>query len=89
MKLISDVLLENHKMPKDMYQSKKLFSGLDMHNKKIDVCDNNCMLFWKEIVNEKNCTICGETAASTASATFTFGSSRSGIHLFICTYMRV
>jgi hypothetical protein len=43
--LISDVLPENHKMPKDMYQSKKLLSGLDMDYEKIDVCDNNYMLF--------------------------------------------
>jgi hypothetical protein len=35
--LISDVLPENHKMPKDMYQSKKLLSGLGMDYKKIDV----------------------------------------------------
>jgi hypothetical protein len=31
--LISDVLLENHKMPKDMYESKKLLSGLGMDYK--------------------------------------------------------
>jgi hypothetical protein len=43
--LISDVLPENHKMPKDMDQSKKLLSGLSMEYEKIDVCDNNCMLF--------------------------------------------
>lgn len=43
--LISYVLLENHKMPKDVYQSKKLLSGLDMHYEKIDVYDNNYMLF--------------------------------------------
>jgi hypothetical protein len=43
--LISDVLPENHKMPKDMYQSKKLLSGLGMDYEKIDVCDNKCMLF--------------------------------------------
>jgi hypothetical protein len=43
--LINDVLLENHKMPKDMYQSKKLLSGLGMDYEKIDVCDNNCMLY--------------------------------------------
>jgi hypothetical protein len=47
-------------MPKDMYQSKKLLSGLAMDYKKIDVCDNNCMLFWKEIASEKKCTVCGE-----------------------------
>jgi hypothetical protein len=43
--LISDVLSKNHKMPKDMYQSKKLLSGLSMDYEKIDVCENNCMLF--------------------------------------------
>jgi predicted DNA binding CopG/RHH family protein len=43
--LISDVLPENHKMPKDKYQSKKLLSRLGMDYEKIDVCDNNCMLF--------------------------------------------
>jgi hypothetical protein len=32
--LISAVLLENHKMPKDIYQSKKLLSRLGMDNKK-------------------------------------------------------
>jgi hypothetical protein len=58
--LISDVILENHKMPKDLYQSKKLLSGLGMDNEKIDVCDNNCMLFWKETTSEKKCTVCGE-----------------------------
>jgi hypothetical protein len=41
----SDVLSKNHKMLKDMYQSKKLLSGLVMDYKKIDVCDNNRMLF--------------------------------------------
>jgi hypothetical protein len=43
--MISDVRPENHKMPKDMYQSKKLLSGLGMDYEKINVCDNNCMLF--------------------------------------------
>jgi hypothetical protein len=33
--LISDVLLENHKMAKDMYQSKKLLSGLGMDYEKL------------------------------------------------------
>jgi hypothetical protein len=58
--LISDVLLENHKMPKDMYQSKKLLFGLDMAYEKINVCDNNFMLFWKETASEKKCIVCGE-----------------------------
>jgi hypothetical protein len=28
--------------------------------KKIDVCDNNFMLLWKETASEKKCTVCGE-----------------------------
>jgi hypothetical protein len=42
---ISDVLTSNHKMLKDMYQSKKILSALDMEYEKIDVCKDNCMLF--------------------------------------------
>jgi hypothetical protein len=42
--LFSDVLPSNHKMLKDMYQSKKLLSALGMEYKKIDVCKDNCMV---------------------------------------------
>jgi hypothetical protein len=45
MKLINDILLKTHKMPKDMYQSKKLMSALSMKYDKIDVCPDNCMFF--------------------------------------------
>ena len=61
LKLISDVLLANHKLPRDMYQSKKLLSGLGMDYEKIDVCQDNCMLFWKEHINEKKCLKCGKS----------------------------
>jgi hypothetical protein len=54
LKLISDVLPDNHKLPRDMYQSKKLLSGLVVDYEKIDVCQNNCMLFWKEHINERS-----------------------------------
>jgi hypothetical protein len=59
MKLISDILPKPHKVPKDMYQSKKLMSALGMSYEKIDVCPNSCMLFWKEHANEKKCLECG------------------------------
>jgi hypothetical protein len=45
LKLISDVFSANHKLARDMYQSKKLLSGLGMDYEKIDVCQDNCMLF--------------------------------------------
>jgi hypothetical protein len=49
--LISDVLSNNHKMSKDMYQSKKLLSTLCMEYEKIGVCKDNCMLFYKVYKN--------------------------------------
>jgi hypothetical protein len=44
-KLISDILPKLHKVPKDMYQSKKLMSAFGLKYEKIDVCRDNCMLF--------------------------------------------
>jgi hypothetical protein len=58
--LFNDVLPSNHKMPKDMYQSKKLLSALGMEYEKIDVCKDNCMIFYKEHKNEKKSLRCGK-----------------------------
>jgi hypothetical protein len=60
LRLSSDVLSSNHKMPKDMYQSKKLLHALGMEYEKIDVCKDNCMIFCKEHKNEKKCLKCGK-----------------------------
>ena len=59
--LISEVLPVGHKIPKDMYQSKKLLEGLGMEYEKIDVCQDNCMLFWKEHGREQKCLKCGKS----------------------------
>jgi hypothetical protein len=61
MKLIHDILLKPHKVPKDMYQSKKLMSALDLKYEKIDVYQDNHMLFWKEHANEKKWLECGQS----------------------------
>jgi hypothetical protein len=61
LKLISDILLKPHKVHKDMYQSKKMMSALGLKYEKIDVCPDNCMLFWKEHANEKKCLECGQS----------------------------
>jgi hypothetical protein len=59
--LISNVLPSNQKMPKDMYQSKKLLSSLGMKYEKIDVCKDNCMIFYKERTDETKCLKCGKS----------------------------
>jgi hypothetical protein len=45
MKLISDILLKRYKLPKYMYQSKKLMSALVLKYEKTNVCPDNYMLF--------------------------------------------
>jgi hypothetical protein len=58
-KLISDILPKSHKVFKDMHQSKKLMSTLSMKCEKIDICTDNCMLFFKVHANDKKCLKCG------------------------------
>jgi hypothetical protein len=50
-----------HNMPKDLYQSKKIVSGLGMNYEKIDVCKKNCMLFWKEYKDDTEYIHCGRS----------------------------
>jgi hypothetical protein len=60
-KLISDILQKPHKVPMDMYQSKKMMSALDLKYEKIDVCPDNYMLFQKEHANENKFLECGQS----------------------------
>jgi hypothetical protein len=48
-------------MSKDLYQSKKIVSGLGMNYEKIDVCEKNCMLFWKVHKDDTECMHCGRS----------------------------
>jgi hypothetical protein len=61
LKLISDIIPKPHKVPKDMYQSKKMMTDLGLKYEKIDVRPDNCMHFWKEHANEKKCLECGQS----------------------------
>jgi hypothetical protein len=36
-------------------------SALSLKYEKIDVCLENCMLFWKELANEKKSLECGQS----------------------------
>jgi len=59
LELIHELLPPESKLPKDFYQSKKLFEGLGMAYVKIDVCYNNCMLYYKDNKNKDKCDVCG------------------------------
>jgi hypothetical protein len=36
--------------------------ALGLKYEKIDVCSDNCTLFWKEHINEKKCLECGQSS---------------------------
>jgi hypothetical protein len=60
-KLIIDLIAAKHDMPKYLYRSKKFVVGLGMNYKKIDVCERNCMLFYKEHKDDTECMHCGRS----------------------------
>jgi hypothetical protein len=60
-KLIIDLLPLNHKILENLYHSKKIVSSLGMNYEKIDACENNCMLFWRDHENDTHCMHCGKS----------------------------
>jgi hypothetical protein len=60
-KLIIDLISLNHNMLKDLYHCKKIMAGLGMNYQKIDACEDNCMLLWKEHEKITYCIHCGKS----------------------------
>jgi hypothetical protein len=60
-KLIIDLIPSKHNKSKDLYQSKKILASLGMNYEKIDVCEKNCMLFWKEHKDNIEYMHCGRS----------------------------
>jgi hypothetical protein len=52
--MINDILLKPHKVPKDMYQSKKLISSLSLKYEKIVVYLDNYMLSGKSMPTRRS-----------------------------------
>jgi ABC-type bacteriocin/lantibiotic exporter with double-glycine peptidase domain len=60
-KLIIDLIPSNHNMSKDLYHCKKIVAALGMNYQKIDACEDNCMLFWKENEKTTHCIHCSKS----------------------------
>jgi hypothetical protein len=60
-KLIIGLLPADHKMPENLYQSKKIVLSLGMNYEKIDACENNCMLLWRDHENDTHCMRCNKS----------------------------
>ena len=56
--IIHELLPSDSKLPRNFYRSKKMLDGLHMPYVKIDVCYNNCMLFYKDNENKEICDFC-------------------------------
>ncbi|XP_021729936.1 uncharacterized protein LOC110696917 [Chenopodium quinoa] len=58
LQLLNDVLPNGSNLPKNLYQMKKIMADLGLGYTKIDACPNDCMLYWKEKVNDEKCNVC-------------------------------
>jgi len=56
----TDYLPANNRAPKSYYEIKKLTRSLGLPMHKIDVCEDNCMLFWKDDEKLLKCRFCGK-----------------------------
>jgi hypothetical protein len=60
-KSIIDLIPAKHNTSKDLYQSKKIVVNLGMNYEKIDMCEKNCMLFWKGHKDDTKFMHCGRS----------------------------
>ncbi|KAL8101411.1 hypothetical protein AgCh_033337 [Apium graveolens] len=58
LKIIGSVLPPGHKLPLTYYEVRKLIKGLHMRYEKINACENDCILFYKENSEKTHCDIC-------------------------------
>jgi hypothetical protein len=56
--VIGSLLLDDHVLPKSMYEAQKLLSALKMTYEKINACPKGCVLFRKEYAEAKYCPKC-------------------------------
>jgi hypothetical protein len=59
LQIIHELLPPKSNLSEDFYHSKKLLEGLGMPYVKIDVCKNNCMLYYKDNKHKEKCDFCG------------------------------
>ncbi|XP_022003765.1 uncharacterized protein LOC110901234 [Helianthus annuus] len=59
--LLRESMLEGNKIPPSYYVAKKTFKKFGLAYEMIDVCTNDCALFWKENESLQNCPVCNES----------------------------
>ncbi|XP_056843317.1 uncharacterized protein LOC130495813 [Raphanus sativus] len=56
--MMQEYLPQGNNSMNSYYDIKKLMRSLGLPYQKIDVCQDNCMLFWKDSANLENCLFC-------------------------------
>ncbi|XP_049385806.1 uncharacterized protein LOC125849897 [Solanum stenotomum] len=54
-----EVLPEGSLLPSSFYEAKKILRDLGLGYTKIDACQNDCILYWRDYVNAQSCPKCG------------------------------
>ncbi|KAK3003152.1 hypothetical protein RJ639_002955 [Escallonia herrerae] len=54
------IIPAGEQLPANYYETKKLIGDLGFSYEKIDVCPNDCMLYWKENNKKRSCSVCKE-----------------------------
>ncbi|XP_076948530.1 uncharacterized protein LOC143620812 [Bidens hawaiensis] len=59
--LLQSLHPEGNKIPASHYEAKKTLKKIGMGYESIDVCKNDCALFWAEHQSLKNCPVCNKS----------------------------
>lgn len=59
--LLNKAFLKGTRLPKSYYEAKSQLRALGLGYESIDICKNDCVLFWKENANLSECPICAES----------------------------
>ncbi|XP_016483469.2 uncharacterized protein LOC107804154 isoform X1 [Nicotiana tabacum] len=55
-----EVLPEGSFVPNSFYEAKKVLRDLGLGYNKIDACENDCILYWREYANAESCPKCSK-----------------------------
>ncbi|WCJ29486.1 hypothetical protein M5689_011119 [Euphorbia peplus] len=56
--MLNKALPKGVDMPSNYYEARKMITDLGFNYEKIEACENDCILFWKENANLEKCSIC-------------------------------
>ena len=61
LELLKEAFLDGETLPKSLYEARKMLGDLGLGYVLIHACKHDCVLFWKELENQQECPICGES----------------------------